>query len=208
MAERAVQTFKNGLKKMSDGSLQTKIARFLFAYRNTPQSTTGMSPAELLFGCKLRSPLDLIKPDLHQRVETEQFKQKIAHDKHSFNQSFHLGDPVFARNFSRGPQWLPATIVQRSGPLSFKVKVLEGGMTWRRHQDHLRQRSVIDSEAKNFSATPAQLPLLNYPDQSSDDSKSSEANDENLTNDTRTAEPPPILRNPKCSCTQPKRYTT
>ena len=149
-----------------------------------------MSPAELLFGCKLRSPLELLKPDLHQRVKTEQFKQKIAHDKHSVNQSFDLGDPVFARKFSRGPQWLPATIVQRSGPLSFKVKVLEGGMTWRRHEDHLRQRSVIDSESKNFSAPPAQLPLLNYSDQSSDDSKSSEANDENLTNDTRAAEPP------------------
>ena len=27
LAERAVQTFKNGLRKMKDGSLQTKIAR-------------------------------------------------------------------------------------------------------------------------------------------------------------------------------------
>ena len=66
LAERAIQTFKNGLRKMRDGSLKTKLARFLFFYRTTPQSTTGMSPGKLLFGRKLRSPLDLLKPDLDQ----------------------------------------------------------------------------------------------------------------------------------------------
>ena len=36
LAERYVQTFKRNLKKMSTGSLQTKLSRFLFTYRNTP----------------------------------------------------------------------------------------------------------------------------------------------------------------------------
>ena len=52
LAERAMQTFKQGLKKMKYGTLQTKISRFLFSYRTTPQSTTGVSPAELLMGRK------------------------------------------------------------------------------------------------------------------------------------------------------------
>ena len=69
LAERAVQTVKRGVKKMKSGTLSDKIARFLFAYRNTPHSTTGTTPAELLMGHKLRSPLDLLKPDLHIRVE-------------------------------------------------------------------------------------------------------------------------------------------
>ena len=60
---------------MKSGTLSDKIARFLFAYRNTPHSTTGVSPAELLMGRKLRSPLDLLKPDLHFRVEGRQEKQ-------------------------------------------------------------------------------------------------------------------------------------
>lgn len=207
LAERAVQTFKNGLKKMKDGTLQTKISRFLFFYRTTPQSTTGMSPAELLFGRKLRSPLDLLKPDLHQRVEHEQARQKAAHDKHSVNRCFNIGDPVFAHNFARGSQWLPATIVERSGPLSFKVKLLEGGMIWRRHQDHLRQRSVIDSEAKRAVNPSIGNPLLiEYPDLLiPDDSSSIEANDTSLTKGTKVVRPSP-RRNPKRTRTQPKRY--
>eukprot|EP00731_Ephydatia_muelleri_P008944 Em0004g1282a len=48
MAERAVQTVKQGVKKMTTGTLRDKLARFLFQYRITPQTTTSVSPAELL----------------------------------------------------------------------------------------------------------------------------------------------------------------
>ena len=36
LVERAVQTFKEGVKKLRDGSLETKLSRFLFKYRITP----------------------------------------------------------------------------------------------------------------------------------------------------------------------------
>ena len=49
LAERAVQILKNGLKK-SKGPLQTCINRLLFNYRITPQTTTGISPAEVMCG--------------------------------------------------------------------------------------------------------------------------------------------------------------
>ena len=45
--ELAVQTFKQRMKKQGDGSVNTKLARFLLSYRITPQSTTGESPAQL-----------------------------------------------------------------------------------------------------------------------------------------------------------------
>ena len=48
LAKRAVQTFKLGMKKPTDGMLETQVARFLFNYRITPQTTTGVSPSELL----------------------------------------------------------------------------------------------------------------------------------------------------------------
>ena len=50
LAERAVQSFKRGFERMGEGSLKTKLARFLLQYRNAPQGTTGQSPAELLMG--------------------------------------------------------------------------------------------------------------------------------------------------------------
>jgi len=68
LAERAVQVFKTGMKRMTVGSLNVRISRFLFAYRRTPQTTTGHSPAELLMGRNLRSHLDLIHPDVSKRV--------------------------------------------------------------------------------------------------------------------------------------------
>lgn len=37
LAERAVQTFK-GMRKLKEGSLETKLSRFLFKYRITPPS--------------------------------------------------------------------------------------------------------------------------------------------------------------------------
>ena len=88
MAERAVQVFKEGLKKQQSGSLTDRLAKFLFHYRNTPHSTTGMTPAELLLGRKLRSRLDLIKPDLTNQVVRKQNKQKAHHDQHARQRSF------------------------------------------------------------------------------------------------------------------------
>ena len=52
LAENAVQIFKQGLKKHHSGNLQDRISKFLFHYRLTPHSTTGLSPAELLCGRK------------------------------------------------------------------------------------------------------------------------------------------------------------
>ena len=49
LAERAVQTFKEAMKRAdTQEALSTRVSRFLFKYRLTPHSTTGMSPAELL----------------------------------------------------------------------------------------------------------------------------------------------------------------
>ena len=52
---------KEGLKKIASGSVESRIARLLSRYRVTCQSTTGRSPAELMFGRKLRNRLTLVK---------------------------------------------------------------------------------------------------------------------------------------------------
>ncbi|XP_043916342.1 uncharacterized protein K02A2.6-like [Protopterus annectens] len=66
-AERAVQTFKAMMKKAGDGSMAAKVSRVLFNYRITPQSTTGLSPAEMLQGWRLRSTLDLVHPNIRAK---------------------------------------------------------------------------------------------------------------------------------------------
>lgn len=58
LAERAVRVFKEGFEKMGEGSIQTKISRFLLRYRTTPHSTTGVPPSEVLMKRKLHTQLD------------------------------------------------------------------------------------------------------------------------------------------------------
>ena len=48
---------------------------------------------------------------------------------------------VFVRNYHQGARWLPGTIEQKTGPVSFLVK-LQDGRIRRCHQDQLRCRSV------------------------------------------------------------------
>ena len=48
--EKAVQTFKSGMKKLTNGTLETRVVRFLLNYQITPQTTTGVSLSELLLG--------------------------------------------------------------------------------------------------------------------------------------------------------------
>ena len=141
LAERAVQSFKLGMKKITAGSLETRVARFLFSYRITPQTTTGTSPSELLLGHRLRCHLDFIRPNLDARVRQNQYRQKETHDYHAKDRDFREGDDVLTKNFSSGEPWLRGTIHKEVGPVSFIVKLSDGRMV-NRHLDQLRENSV------------------------------------------------------------------
>ena len=75
LAERAVQLVRRSLKKVKTSFMRSRIATVLFAYWLLPQTTTGLSPSELLLGHHPRSRLDLLKPNTAERVEHQQSKQ-------------------------------------------------------------------------------------------------------------------------------------
>ena len=127
LAECAIQTLKESLKKSKTGSLETRISRFLFKYRTTPHTTTGISTAELLMGRQLRSHLSLLHPDftIHDRVLKQQ-SQKDHHDSRANRRHFTIGDTVFVHDFPTGNKWLPGTVIQSKGPLSFLIKLADG----------------------------------------------------------------------------------
>ena len=83
--------------------------------------------------------LDHMHPDEAKAVEEQQLKQKVYHDRHAKDRQVNVGDPVYVTNFSSGPCWLPGVVVNKSGPVSFIVKLLDD-RTVRRHQDHVRAR--------------------------------------------------------------------
>ena len=141
LAERFVQTFKVAMRKSEkDGlSFQHRLASFLLLYRATPQGTTSTPPSVLFLGRVLRTRLHLLRPHTHNQVEANQAVQKREHDQHSRPRFLQDGQPVLVRNFHGRPRWVPATIVQAVGPVSFKVQTTDG-LVWKRHLDHIRAR--------------------------------------------------------------------
>lgn len=177
LAERAVQVVKEGIKKMKSGDLTVKCARFLFHYRNTPHSTTGQRPSELMFHRHVRTHLDAVKPDLGAKVRAEQCKQKEQHDTRAKDSKFEVDDPVFLRDVVKGI-WLPGVITGRTGPVSYIVK-LEDGRTLKHHQDHLR---ICTSQ----SLTPPDdlvLPGIDVPTPAPMSSTSPSSNSEEVKDD-------------------------
>eukprot|EP00731_Ephydatia_muelleri_P037838 Em0575g5a len=138
LAERAVQTVKDALKKTS-GDIDTRLSRFLFQYRLTPHSSTGQSPAKLLLGRVPRSHLDFLFPDVADNVKQNQQRQKQNHDQRATERFFVVGDKVYALNHRGTPTWLPGTVSAVSGSRSLTIKFSDGRES-RYHADHVRAR--------------------------------------------------------------------
>ena len=130
LAERAVQTFKQGIARLSEGSLETKLSRFLFKYRITPHATTGRSPAELLLGRQPRSRLDRLHPHIKNRVQENQARQKYGHDRHSRARVFQAGEQVYVRNFTGAPTWLSGNLLDQCPSVCSCRMVVSGNDMW------------------------------------------------------------------------------
>ena len=153
-AERVVQTFKEAILKTT-GDLDARLARFLFQYRLTPHTTTGLSPAEMLLGRRPRSHLDLLHPDISPKVTQRQELQKEAHDQHAKYRKFQNGDLVYARNFHGSPTWVPGVVTAMSGPVSMVIQ-LEDGQAVRRRTDHVKARSTTPEPQVSKKTTAVQ----------------------------------------------------
>ena len=129
-AERSVQTVKKALMKL-DGeencSLETKVSRLLFSHRCTPNSTTGVSPAEALMKRRLRCRLSNVR-DFKAAKDTDVNKRAAR--------TFRIGDMVIARSYNND-KWVKGTVVSHVGAVMYGVQVSDGNII-RRHVDQLR----------------------------------------------------------------------
>ena len=186
LAERAVQTLKEGLKKLTNGCLETKLSRFLFQYRITPHTTTGQAPAQLLMGRCLRSHLDQLLPDLTSHVQNKQQLQKERYDQHTKPRHFLPDEPVFVRNFGKGNTWLAGIISKALSTRTYDIQLPDNRII-RRHIDHIRCRSV-DPNIQPIDNDDNQLDMIPIPTSSDNATPPS-----TLRRSTRVSRPPDRL---------------
>ena len=64
-------------------------------YRITVNTTSGVSPSELLMGKRKRSKLDLIMSNKSSKMESKQMGNKQYHDWHAKEREFNVGEIMF-----------------------------------------------------------------------------------------------------------------
>ena len=176
--ERLVQTFKQAVRAMgnSPGGMQQMIDEFLFTYRTTPHSSTGETPCQLFLGRQLRTHYDLLYPDPGRKVRLHQASQKAHHDSCSQFRELNVGNRVSVKDARHPKEWKIGTIVRRSGPVSYVVK-LASGQVWKKHIDHIRGMSgpgLFEEDetaypnfqppvSEGFSDTEPTSPVPRYP---------------------------------------------
>ncbi len=147
------------IKCILGGSIDERLCRFLFWYRLTPYSTTGIPPAELLLGRQSRLKLDFLKPNLSDTVQSKTVRQKTQHDVGTKLRTFRVHDKVYVKDFPNSKQWKPGEIIEVRRPLSYLVELCDGRVV-RRHVDTLLARMATDSTESTGT------PLLDVPDPS------------------------------------------
>ncbi|KAK7105707.1 hypothetical protein V1264_012941 [Littorina saxatilis] len=106
-----------------------ELPKFLLAYRSTPHSTTGVSPAELLFNRQIRTKLPQLKAMSRPEAEgtrdrdaTRKMKEKLYGDakRHATECDTDVGDEVLLKQkhqnkFSTTFESSPYRVVERNG---------------------------------------------------------------------------------------------
>ena len=153
--ERMVQELKKSLKtRVPSVSVSTQISRFLFAYRNTPHSTTNESPASLLFKFVPTTRLSCCQPSLSRERREPAMSSRRGFEK---------GDHVWTLNrLPRGAKWVRGCIDKRLGPLIYLVVV--NGVPRQVHVEHLRSfHSYVDHRGTADYGPPTIPQPMNIP---------------------------------------------
>ena len=155
-AERLVQSFKQAMRASFNNGLvsQSRLATFLLTYRNTPHSTTGVSPSMLCLKRPLRTRLDLIHPRNEEHVHSRQAEQVASKASRRQTRCFSRCDRVLVWDFRDKSKWTPGVICEQTGPLSYTID-MGFGPQWRRHVDHIKEWSNTSAKQQDHASTNA-----------------------------------------------------
>lgn len=167
-AEINVKLIKHALIKATEGvgnggNIQEILNEFLFAHRTTPHCTTKITPAELMFGRKLKTVLALLKNDTSKNVTDDKLQDIVqnnvqkaqARQRQHFQgervKVFDVNDTVTVKNYRivNKVKWIKGIVRKRIGPRSYLIFIPELDRTWKRHINqiiHFNFSIFVESE--------------------------------------------------------------
>ena len=150
-----VKNVKQWLDKQKGGSSFLSIlSDFLRTYRNVPHTTTGRTPAELLFGRALRTHISIVLPNTADRVKSYLKPPETIQEPRQFKS----GDLVWVRDFrpNARQKWVQGTVLVPVGTLQYNVSI-EGSNTRKVHVDQLLKR--VSQVVKGIAAGTSNVPI-------------------------------------------------
>ena len=168
-AELGVKIAKRIIRDNTDGSgnlENDKFARALMSYRNTPSRDLNLSPAQIIFGRKLRDHLPILPGNFRPKQEwiLSQNQRELSLAKRYERQgerltrgtktlpALEVGDIVSVQNQTgpRAKKWdKTGVVVEIMGHDQYRVKVDGSGQTTLRNRQFLRKLSKTDTTVTN-----------------------------------------------------------
>lgn len=145
LAERFVDTFKTALVKSRKYS-NDNIQEFLRTYRATPNSRApfGKSPAELMFGRRMRLPISIVLPPVPPPTTKNTAMEDAFNKKHgAVPRSFKEEEEVILK-LHKNAEWEKATVIEPVGSVMYNI--LMNGRVRRVHANQLRSVAVTVPE--------------------------------------------------------------
>ncbi|XP_061727739.1 uncharacterized protein K02A2.6-like [Cydia pomonella] len=171
-AESYVKVFKRGLKSclLSSTSVKDnkiKLLKYMFDYRNSIHSTTGFSPAQLVYGRKLRSRLDLLNPAILPPSSSSIALSDVVAKKQSLQNNkqnrkskpvFKQGDVVLYKQFKGNNKcaWGKGIVVKKIGRVLYKIKDISSNLMVKRHTNQLMplKGTITNRNANEYDDIP------------------------------------------------------
>jgi hypothetical protein len=115
---------------------------FLLAYKTTPSATLPQQhcPAELFFGRKPPTTLDLLLPTKQPTGHDPKMESQFNRRHGAVERNFYVGDSVYAR-YRQSHDWIAGSVAKRIGGRLYDV-MLANGSTHSYHANQMRPRST------------------------------------------------------------------
>ncbi|XP_055523193.1 uncharacterized protein K02A2.6-like [Wyeomyia smithii] len=131
--------------------MQESLDTFLATYRTTPNPSApeGKSPSEIMFGRRIRTSLDLLRPFITRKPTNE--------ENQPIKRSFDKNDKVYVKVYTKNTwSWLSGIVFEKIGKVMCNVWI-EGRRMIRSHFNQMRHRR--SSEAISAGSIQNKLPL-------------------------------------------------